>query len=91
MIRKDNFHVLNYIKKEEYLGSMEGMRYMLQKSEDGDTSLLEAIIWPQPYSYGKTPADKKRRQTFAFSETGLESAVDWLNDQCVSSHGAKDN
>lgn len=31
MIDKETFHPLNYIKKEEYSGSMDGMRYMLKK------------------------------------------------------------
>ena len=31
MIDYDHFHVLNYVKKEEYTGSMNGMRYMLKK------------------------------------------------------------
>jgi len=30
MIDKETFHPLNYIKKEEYSGSMDGMRYMLK-------------------------------------------------------------
>ena len=33
MIEKENFNVLNYIKKEEYTGSMDGMRYMLRKKD----------------------------------------------------------
>ncbi len=82
MINKEKFHVFNYIKKEEYLGSMNGMRYMLNRAEDGDIELLEAVIWPQPNSYGKTPEEKKQRQTFPLSEAGLENAVDWLNVQC---------
>ena len=31
MIDKEKFHVLNYVKKEEYSASMDGMRYMLKK------------------------------------------------------------
>ncbi len=82
MIDKERFHVYNYIKKEEYLGSMNGMRFMLHKTLSGDAELLQAVIWPQPDSYGKTPEAKKRRQTFPFTEAGLESAVDWLNEHC---------
>ena len=33
MIDKEKFNVLNYVKKEEYCGSMDGMRYMLKKKE----------------------------------------------------------
>ena len=35
--------MFNYIKKEEYTGSMEGMRYMLRKKE-GEEVRLEAVI-----------------------------------------------
>ncbi len=80
MIDKDKFHVFNYIKKEEYTGSMDGMRYMLRKKE-GEEARLEAIIWPEPYGYGATPEKKKQRMEFAFSARGLEEAVDWMNEQ----------
>ena len=33
MIEKDKFHIFNYIKKEEYCASMDGMRYMLKKQK----------------------------------------------------------
>ena len=36
--------MFNYIKKEEYTGSMEGMRYMLRKKE-GEEVRLEAVIY----------------------------------------------
>ena len=81
MIDKDKFHVLNYVKKEEYTGSMEGMRYMLKKKAEGDETKLEVIIWPEPYGYAKTPEKKKQRMDFAFSTEGLEEAVDWMNEQ----------
>ena len=54
MIDKDNFHVFNYIKKEEYTASMSGMRYMLRKKETEDGTVLEVVIWPEPYCYAKT-------------------------------------
>ncbi|MDY3985320.1 hypothetical protein [Dysosmobacter sp.] len=81
MIDKNKFHVLNYIKKEEYTGSMEGMRYMLKKKKVGDGDKLETVIWPEPFGYAKTPEEKKQRKDFDFSKEGLEEAVDWLNGQ----------
>lgn len=81
MIDKDKFHVLNYVKKEEYTGSMEGMRYMLKKKTVGEESKLEVVIWPEPFGYAKTPEKKKQRMEFAFSDEGLEQAVDWMNEQ----------
>ena len=82
MIDKDKFHMFNYIKKEEYTGSMEGMRYMLRKKE-GEEVRLEAVIWPEPYGYGATPEQKKQRMEFDFSARGIEEAVDWMNEQYV--------
>lgn len=77
MIQYENFHVLNYVKKEEYTGSMDGMRYMLKKTDDE----LEVIIWPEPYNYAKTPETSKIRRNFTFSEEGLQEAVAYLNEQ----------
>ena len=85
MIDYDHFHVLNYVKKEEYTGSMEGMRYMLKKKvvsgDDQNETFLEVIIWPEPYGYAKTEEEKKLRRDFAFSEDGLKEAVAYLNQQ----------
>lgn len=77
MIQYEHFHILNYIKKEEYTGSMDGMRYMLKKAGDE----IEVIIWPEPYNYAKTTEDKKIRKRFPFSEDGLREVVDYLNEQ----------
>lgn len=81
MIDKEKFHVFNYIKKEEYCASMDGMRYMLKKKENEGGAVLEAVIWPQPYCYAKTPEEKKQRKEFAFSSEGVEEAAGWLNEQ----------
>ena len=81
MIEKENFNVLNYIKKEEYTGSMEGMRFMLKKKDYEDGPKLETIIWPEPYCYAKTEEEKKRRKEFDFTSDGVGEAADWLNGQ----------
>ncbi len=81
MIEKEKFHVLNYVKKEEYTASMDGMRYMLRKKETEQGACLEAIIWPEPYCYAKTEEDKKQRREFPFSAEGVMEAADWLNEQ----------
>lgn len=85
MIDYEHFHVLNYVKKEEYTGSMEGMRYMLKKKTvlegEAEKTYLEVIIWPEPYNYAKTEEEKKQRKDFDFSEEGLKEAVGYLNSQ----------
>lgn len=81
MIDKETFQVLNYVKKEEYTGSMEGMRYMLRKKTEGEQTVLEVILWPEPFGYGKTPEQKKQRAVFPLNAEGLGQAVDWMNVQ----------
>lgn len=83
MIEREKFHVLNYIKKEEYTASMDGMRYMLKKKETEEGTKLEAIIWPEPYCYAKTAEEKKQRALFEFTQEGVMQAADWLNVQYV--------
>lgn len=83
MIEKEKFNVLNYVKKEEYCGSMEGMRYMLKKKDGEDGAKLEVIIWPEPFSYAKTEEEKKQRREFELTADGVAEAADWLNLQYV--------
>lgn len=83
MIAKENFHVFNFVNKEDYIASMKGMRYMLHKKSVEDGAKLEVIIWPEPYCYAKTPEEKKQRMEFDFSPAGVEEAADWLNEQYV--------
>lgn len=78
MLNKENFHILNYVKKEEYTGSMDGMRYMLKKTPEGE---MEVIIWPEPYAYAYTEENLKIRKIFELSEMGVENACDYLNEQ----------
>ena len=81
MIDKEKFHVLNYVKKEEYCASMDGMRYMLKKKDAEEGAKLEVIIWPEPYCYAKTEEEKKQRREFPFTAEGVMEAADWLNEQ----------
>lgn len=70
---------LNFIKKEVFTGSDEGMRYRLEK--DGDN--ISAWIWPEPYNFLKTDAALKVNETFPLTAEGKEEAVEWLNEQRV--------
>ncbi|MCQ2499074.1 MAG: hypothetical protein MJ133_08815 [Lachnospiraceae bacterium] len=80
MLNRDNFNIFNYIKKEEYIGSMDGMRYMLRKAGDE----MEVVIWPEPYSYAHTSEDLKIKKMFPFSNDGVLEACDYLNEQYIS-------
>ena len=77
MIKAEEFNYLNYIKKEELIGSDTGMRYMLKKSGES----IVVTIWPEPYCYAKTPESKKIRKEVPLSTEGVEEAREWLNEQ----------
>lgn len=81
MIEKDKFHPLNYIKKEEYSGSMDGMRYMLKRVKGEEEDRIKVTIWPEPYGIHKTPDEEKQSIEVPLTEGGVEEAADWLNAQ----------
>lgn len=81
MIDKENFHPLNYIKKEEYSGSMDGMRYMLKKITKEDENVLEVTIWPEPLGFHATPEEEKQRLILPLTVEGVSEAADYLNEQ----------
>lgn len=87
MITYDEVLNLNYYKKTTYSGWAGGMRFKIQREvpENENDEALEPIfhvwIWPGPYIFDKTPAEKKYTAQFPFSEEGKKQAVDWLNEQ----------
>lgn len=81
MIDKETFHPLNYIKKEEYSGSMEGMRYLLKKVKNGEEDVIRVIVWPEPLGIYRTPEEKQTWTEVPLTQEGVEQAADWLNEQ----------
>lgn len=79
MLDKENFHPLNYIKKEEYSGSMEGMRYLLKRVESGGEDVIRVTIWPEPFNLLHTPDCLKESIEVPLTTDGVEQAVDWIN------------
>ena len=77
MIKAEEFNYLNYIKKEELVGSDIGMRYMLKKNGDS----IVVTIWPEPNCYAKTPESKKIRKEVPLTKEGVEEARIWMNEQ----------
>ncbi len=87
MIDKETFHPLNYIKKEEYSGSMDGMRYMLKKAKSGEEDVIRVIIWPEPLNMLRTPEHLRESVDVPLTPEGVEQAADWLNEQYESRKG----
>ncbi|MDE6602513.1 MAG: hypothetical protein K2K90_10215 [Lachnospiraceae bacterium] len=81
MLDKETFHPLNYIKKEEYSGSMEGMRYLLKKVKSGEEDVIRVTVWPEPLGIYHTSEEKKTSTEVPLTAEGVEQAADWINEQ----------
>ena len=81
MIDKETFHPLNFIKKEEYTGSMDGMRYLLRKVTVEEETKMRVIVWPEPFGINKTPQEDIISIDLPLTEEGVSEAADWLNKQ----------
>ena len=82
MIQRDDILSMEYLKKTEFTGCHQGMRYRLEQTEDpeGGKKLL-VTVWPEPFNFLKTPEEKKQRAMFSFDEDGVVDAVGWMNDR----------
>lgn len=73
---------LPYINRGTYTGSYCGMRYrMCKKEREEGEKYLEAVIYPEPFCFEKTPEEQKTFQEFPFTEEGFDAAVGWLNEE----------
>lgn len=64
-----------YIKKVEYTGSYQGMRFLMRKSEEG----MDVFAWPEPLCYSKADKETMDKKSFPLTAEGKEEAVNWLN------------
>ena len=81
MIEKENFKILNFVKKDDYTGSMKGMRYLIRSISKEE---MKVYIWPEPFAFAKTESDLITEKTFSLSEEGVEEARCYLNEQYES-------
>ena len=84
MLARADFLSLNFVKKEDYTGSYQGMRYMLHQAEVEEEKKLQIYLWPEPFSFDVTPEEQKISEMFPFSEDGLAQGIDWMNEQYES-------
>lgn len=86
MLELKDFMPINFLKKEKFTGSHQGMRFLMEKLEiEGeDKPRLGVAVWPEPYGYDGTPEEEKLRLTEDFDADGIARGVDWLNEQFES-------
>ena len=71
-INKKDLLPLSFLKKSPYTGSFQGIRYRIEKQEEGEEKSLLVYTWPEPYAFSHTPEGEKEKKSFPFSEVGLE-------------------
>ena len=81
MLTRGDFLSLNFVKKEDYTGSYQGIRYMLHQETVDEEKKLKVYIWPEPFGFEATPDEKKISELFPFSEEGMTQAIDWMNER----------
>ena len=92
MIERKDILSLAYLKKADFSGSCQGMRFRFHRAEknaetegqgNGGTQaaqqVLEIVAWEAPYCFDVTPEAKKQKAEVAFSEEGIQQGIDWLN------------
>ena len=84
MIQRDDILSMEFLKKTEYTGCHQGMRYRLEgiSADEGDKR-LRCTIWPEPFNYFKTPDEEKESAEFPFAEDGVTEAVAWMNGRLL--------
>ncbi len=80
MIVREDVLSMEYLKKTEYTGCHQGMRYRLEKKENEEGKKLLATVWPEPFNFFTTPKEQKIEQEFSFDEDGVVDAIAWMND-----------
>ena len=71
-IDKKDILPLSFLQKSPYTGSFQGIRYRIEKQEEGESKSLLVYTWPEPYAFSQTPEEEKEKKSFPFSEEGLE-------------------
>ena len=77
---------MEYLKKTEFTGCHQGMRYRLEGTADAEGiadksggKKLRCTVWPEPFAFFRTPEEKKETAEFPFGEDGVEEAICWMN------------
>ena len=81
MITRDDILSMEFLKKSEYTGCHQGMRYRLEGVSTEDGKQLKVTVWPEPFNFWKTPEEQKQSALFVFAEDGVLEAIDWMNER----------
>lgn len=80
MLEGITLYSTQYYEKNIFMGSYRGMNFRLLKAGEEGRPLLQAVAWKGPLIFEKTE-EEKITQDFEFSEKGILTASDWLEEQ----------
>ncbi|MBQ9764684.1 MAG: hypothetical protein IJW18_00635 [Lachnospiraceae bacterium] len=83
MIRREDLLALDFYKKAKFTGSFKGMRYRVEAVGEKPDLKLKATVWPEPLAYAATPDEKKISEEFEYSNDGLVSIAEWMNNKYI--------
>ena len=89
MLSREDFLSLNFVRKEDFTGSHQGMRFMLHQEAVDEEKKLKVYIWSEPCGFEATPDEEKVSGLFEFSEDGLSQAIGWMNEHYESIRNKK--
>ena len=81
MIDRQDILSMEYLKKTEFTGSHQGMRYRLEGISAEEGKKLRVTVWPEPFNFFTTPVEEKESAEFSFDEDGVTDAVAWMNNR----------
>ncbi len=64
------------LKREPFSGCHGGMRYFFCSDESKET--FSVYVYPEPWSFEKTPDEEKEKASFPMNNEGMDAAVEWL-------------
>ena len=91
MIDRKDLYGVDFYKTKDFVGKLvpfygshAGMRFKIElikgDEETGTTDIFKAWIFPEPLGFDATSDDLKESRDFEFTNAGLDSICEWLNE-----------
>ena len=70
---------LEFYKKSPFHGSLDGIRYRIEKVGVDGEAKLKCTTWPEPLSFDATDESLKEYYETGFDNEGLQDITDYIN------------
>lgn len=72
---------LEFYKKSPFYGSYKGIRYRIERIDEGEKAALKCTTWPEPYGYESTDEKLMEYYEADFTDEGLKDIVSHINNK----------